>query len=140
MTLAEDIITDVDDVFLNDEEFAVDVEFWPRGEGGSKETGKAVLVFDWLPGSNEEAGDGVTEHRDGKRADRASGDIHIKTGAFTVSDPQDPERADKFKILSGLYAGQIVVVQRMLGHDPGMMQLRVIKPGNKARHRVQGWR
>jgi hypothetical protein len=113
MTLATLITSDAADVFLDTDEFAETVTFYPGGESGSKSTLTAIVVWDEMEGTRESHGDGVTLERDHGTAVRSSIKLEI-SASVGVDDTRRP--ADLFKLADGT----MVVVKRVLGKDGGM--------------------
>lgn len=116
MTLAEIITADASDVFLDTDEFAESVVFYPGGESINSSTITAVVVWDDLEGTREAHGDGVVLEKDSGTAVRQSVKLEISVSV----DADDTRRpADLFKLADGT----VVALKRILGKDGGMQTL-----------------
>ena len=120
MTLASIITNDADDVFLNTDEFAETVTFYPGGDPSKSSSLTAIVVWDDLEGTRESHGDGVTLERDQGTAVRQS--VKVECAATVdVSDTRRPN--DLFKLADST----MVVVKRILGKDGGMQTVLCVR-------------
>lgn len=122
MTLKSDIVSDATSVFLDTDEFAESITFWPKGVIADAETITAVVNRDHEEGTREAHGDGVVndEHMAGHKI-RTSLVLEI---AATVSINHPPGRfgPDLFKI-----DGETWALKRILGRDDGLVAILVVR-------------
>jgi hypothetical protein len=123
MTLKGLINDDVDTVFLNSDEFAETVTFYPGGASASHSHVLAVVIWDELEGTRESHGDGVTLERDQGTAVRQSVKLEMSVDV-AVDDTRRP--ADLFKLADGT----MVAVKRIIGKDNGMQTVLCTRRDN----------
>ena len=123
MTLKSIIAADASTVFLNTDEFADTVAFYPGGLSASHSHVPAVVVWDDLEGTRESHGDGVTLNRDQGFAVRQSVKLELSV-SVAVDDTRVPP--DLFKLADGT----MVVVKRILGKDGGTQTVLCVRRDN----------
>jgi hypothetical protein len=113
-TLHDLIIDDVDDVFLQTDDFAEAVIRYPLGNPAAAEQITGIFIEDREPGSNEVDGDGVVP--EGPRGERIrnSGKLYVK--ADTPVDDRD-----RYFINSVVWS-----VKRSVSTDEGMRELLLV--------------
>jgi hypothetical protein len=121
MTLREQITEDVNAVFLNTEEFAKRVWWYPNGEDTNKKRINIIDISDQLEGTREVAGDGrVLDRRDGVRVRRSS--LWWMSVKYAISEQDGKQGQDWFDD-----DGAWLVVKRVVSRDHAMQKVLVIE-------------
>jgi hypothetical protein len=105
MTLKARMAADVASVFLNTDEHATAVWFYPKS----------------LEGTREAKGDGVVFDRADGYANRESVILDM-AASVAIEDPPNPKRPDMF-----LIGGEIFCVKRVMGRDDDMQTVLVVR-------------
>ena len=122
MTLASDIISDASAVFLDTDEFAESISWYPKGVLGDLETITAIVTRDHEEGTREAHGDGVVnDEQEAGRTIRTSLVIEV-LATVAITDPPEDMRPDLFAI-----DGKTWALKRVLGRDDGLQTLLVVR-------------
>jgi hypothetical protein len=123
MTLREIITNDVSGVFMDINDFAEDVEWYPNGITGMGQTIKAIVSADDLEGTREVHGDGRVLHSGTGTNLRESLILDISTNYEINAVKGGGNRdLDIFKV-----DGKVYTVKRVMGRDDDMQSVLCIR-------------
>lgn len=130
-TLKQQIAADAADgaVFLNTNEFAETVTYYPRGNALGSSSVTAIVFRDGEEGTREAWGDGLITHRE-------AGD-KIRTSAIVVlpaSTDVKELRGDLVKLASG----DVFAIKRIIARDANFVEVMCVK--STIRHTKKGAR
>lgn len=123
MTLADLIKSDVDDVFLDTDEFAESVTHWPAGVEANAATITAIVVRD-----AEDQGVAVSDD---------AGEQIAKTAHFLVDDDESITVEDR-EIDRDIFVtsdGDTWRAVRIVGRDAGMLTIEAVSTAGIRQHR-----
>jgi hypothetical protein len=112
---------DVASVFLNTDEHATAVWFYPKGDRNSATSVTVIPSEGSLEGTREAKGDGVVFDRADGYANRESVILDM-AASVAIEDPPNPKRPDMF-----LIGGEIFCVKRVMGRDDDMQTVLVVR-------------
>ena len=120
-TLKAQMAADVSAVFLNTDEHATAVIFYPRGNRSAAMSVNVVVHEGALEGTREARGDGVVLDRADGYSLRESIILDM-AASVAVENPPNPRQPDMF-----LVSGEIFCAKRVMGRDDDMQSVLVVR-------------